>query len=238
MFLAEQGLDVRSIELSPLAIAKARDLAASRGVTVAIEQADVLHWTWPVAQFLIVIAAIFIQFAGAEARPRIFAGIKQALWPGGLAADAKAMRPSRSHTAPAGRAGRQPLYPRAAAGGVRGFRLARDPRHDDVDPRGRRAFRHVGADRYGGAEVAKGGITRLAVLVDEHQPARAGQEAAPHGRLQLAGDDADADRERAQMAGPAGAGRAVELGEGADVERVGLRARTRASASSPPVSAT
>jgi SAM-dependent methyltransferase len=83
VFLAEQGLDVRSIEFSPLAIAKARELAASRGVSVAIEQADVLHWTWPVAQFD-VIAAIFIQFAGAEERPRIFAGIKQALRPGGL----------------------------------------------------------------------------------------------------------------------------------------------------------
>ena len=83
VFLAEQGLDVRSIDFSPRAIAKARELAASRGVTLAIEQADVLNWTWPVAQFD-VIAAIFIQFAGAEERPRIFAGIRQALRPGGL----------------------------------------------------------------------------------------------------------------------------------------------------------
>jgi cyclopropane fatty-acyl-phospholipid synthase-like methyltransferase len=83
VFLAEQGLDVRSIEFSPNAIAKARELAASRGVALAIEQADVLHWTWPVAQFD-VIAAIFIQFAGAEEQPRIFSGIRQALRPGGL----------------------------------------------------------------------------------------------------------------------------------------------------------
>jgi SAM-dependent methyltransferase len=83
VFLAEQGLDVRSIEFSPLAIAKARELAASRGVAIAIEQADVLNWTWPVAQFD-VIAAIFIQFADAAERPRIFAGIRQALKPGGL----------------------------------------------------------------------------------------------------------------------------------------------------------
>ena len=83
VFLAEQGLDVRSIEFSPRAIAKARELAASRGVALTIEQADVLHWTWPVAQFD-VIAAIFIQFADAAERPRIFSGIKQALRPGGL----------------------------------------------------------------------------------------------------------------------------------------------------------
>jgi SAM-dependent methyltransferase len=83
VFLAEQGLDVHAIDFSPRAIAKARELAAGRGVALAIEQADVLHWTWPVAQFD-VIAAIFIQFAGAEERPRIFSGIKQALRPGGL----------------------------------------------------------------------------------------------------------------------------------------------------------
>jgi len=83
VFLAEQGLDVRSIEFSPNAIAKARELAASRGVALRIEQADLLHWTWPTAQFD-VIAAIFIQFATAEERPHVFAGIKRALKPGGL----------------------------------------------------------------------------------------------------------------------------------------------------------
>jgi SAM-dependent methyltransferase len=83
VFLAEQGLDVLSIDFSPPALAKARELAASRGVALATEQADVLNWTWPVARFD-VIAAIFIQFAGAEERPRIFSGIRQALRPGGL----------------------------------------------------------------------------------------------------------------------------------------------------------
>ena len=83
VFLAEHGLDVLAIDFSPVALAKARELAASRGVALTIEQADVLHWTWPVARFD-VIAAIFIQFAGAEGRPRIFSGIRQALKPGGL----------------------------------------------------------------------------------------------------------------------------------------------------------
>jgi cyclopropane fatty-acyl-phospholipid synthase-like methyltransferase len=83
VFLAERGLAVRSVDFSPLALAKARALAASRGVTLTIEQADLLDWTWPVAQFDVVVA-IFVQFATAEERPRMFAGIRQALRPGGL----------------------------------------------------------------------------------------------------------------------------------------------------------
>jgi SAM-dependent methyltransferase len=83
VFIAERGLDVLAVDFSPPALAKARALAASRGVPLRIEQADVLNWTWPVAQFDVV-AAIFIQFATAEERPRLFAGIRQAVKPGGL----------------------------------------------------------------------------------------------------------------------------------------------------------
>jgi cyclopropane fatty-acyl-phospholipid synthase-like methyltransferase len=83
VFLAERGLDVLSVDFSAPALAKARELAASRGVTLRIEQADLMRWTWPVAQFDVV-AAIFIQFATTEERPLFFAGIKEALKPGGL----------------------------------------------------------------------------------------------------------------------------------------------------------
>jgi SAM-dependent methyltransferase len=83
VFLAEQGLDVLAIDFSPPALAKARELAARRGVALRIEQADLLAWTWPVARFDVIVA-IFIQFATAEDRPRIFSGIRQALRPGGL----------------------------------------------------------------------------------------------------------------------------------------------------------
>src|SRR5882672_1517531 len=82
VFLAEQGLDALAIDLSPPALAKARELAARRGVALRIEQADVLAWSWPVARFDVIVA-IFIQFATAEERPRIFSGIRQALRPGG-----------------------------------------------------------------------------------------------------------------------------------------------------------
>jgi SAM-dependent methyltransferase len=83
VWLAEQGLDVLSIDVSELAQAKARRLAQVRGVRLSLERVDLMNWTWPEAEFDLVVA-IFIQFATPALRERIFAGIKQALKPGGL----------------------------------------------------------------------------------------------------------------------------------------------------------
>jgi SAM-dependent methyltransferase len=83
IWLAEQGLDVVSVDFSPAAQAKAKALAARRGVAVRFVQADVTDWDWPTAEFDVV-AVIFIQFAAPPERRRIFAGIRQALKPGGL----------------------------------------------------------------------------------------------------------------------------------------------------------
>jgi SAM-dependent methyltransferase len=83
VFLAEQGLDVLSVDFSPLAQDKAKTLAAERGVTLRVEQADVTAWKWQDAEYD-VIAAIFIQFATPPERERIFDGIERALKPGGL----------------------------------------------------------------------------------------------------------------------------------------------------------
>src|SRR5262249_31000315 len=47
VWLAEQGLDVLSIDFSPSAQQKARALAKERGVKVAFERADVHTWTYP-----------------------------------------------------------------------------------------------------------------------------------------------------------------------------------------------
>ena len=81
VWLAEQGLDVLSLDFSPNALKKARALAAARGATLRIELADLAQWEWPIAEFD-VIAAIFIQFADPPFREKI--GIKRALKPGGL----------------------------------------------------------------------------------------------------------------------------------------------------------
>jgi len=83
VWLAERGAQVHAIDVSPLALEKARMLAGKRGVTLEIEQADILNWTWPEAAYDLV-AAIFIQFAPPPERDRIIAGIRRTLKPGGL----------------------------------------------------------------------------------------------------------------------------------------------------------
>jgi cyclopropane fatty-acyl-phospholipid synthase-like methyltransferase len=83
VWLAEQGLEVLSVDFSEKALAKAKRLAEARGVRLRTERVDLSEWPWPEAAFDLV-AAIFIQFAGPALRARIFAGIKQALKPGGL----------------------------------------------------------------------------------------------------------------------------------------------------------
>jgi len=83
VWLAERGAQVHAIDVSPLALEKARKLAGKRGVTLEIEQANILNWTWPEAAYDLV-AAIFIQFAPPPERDRIIAGIRRTLKPGGL----------------------------------------------------------------------------------------------------------------------------------------------------------
>ncbi len=83
VFMAELGLDVLSVDFSPAAQEKVRKLAAERGVTLRVEQADMSAWSWP-AEAFDVVAAIFIQFSKPPQRANIFAGIKRALKSGGL----------------------------------------------------------------------------------------------------------------------------------------------------------
>lgn len=83
VFMAEQGLDVLSLDFSPVAQEKARKLAAERGVTLHVEQADIVNWSYPADTYDVVVG-IFFQFAGPAERAKIFAGIKRTLKPGGL----------------------------------------------------------------------------------------------------------------------------------------------------------
>jgi cyclopropane fatty-acyl-phospholipid synthase-like methyltransferase len=83
VWLAEQGLDVHSIDISPRGNAKARALAAERGVTIQTEQADLADWAWPTDAYDVIVG-IFIQVAFPAERARIFGGIRQALRAGGL----------------------------------------------------------------------------------------------------------------------------------------------------------
>ena len=83
VWLAEQGLAVTALEISPVALAKAAKLAAGRHVEVDFVQTDIMGMDWPEAMFDIVVG-IFIQFVGPAEREIQFARLKQAIKPGGL----------------------------------------------------------------------------------------------------------------------------------------------------------
>jgi SAM-dependent methyltransferase len=83
IWLAEQGLDVLSIDFSPSAQEKARALAKQRGVSLTIAPADVHNWDYPDAAFDVVVE-IFTQFSSPAERARKWAGMRKALKPGGL----------------------------------------------------------------------------------------------------------------------------------------------------------
>jgi len=83
VWLAGCGLEVDAFDISPVAVAKARALAAGRRVSVRHAVADVLELEWPEACYD-VIAAIFIQFAAPDERTSLFEGFVRALRPGGV----------------------------------------------------------------------------------------------------------------------------------------------------------
>lgn len=83
VWMAEQGLEVVSIDSSAVAQEKGRRLASSRGVDLQFELADLETWTFPQAKFDIVVG-IFIQFATPELRARLFSAMQRTLKPGGL----------------------------------------------------------------------------------------------------------------------------------------------------------
>jgi SAM-dependent methyltransferase len=83
VWLAEQGLDVVSLDFSPAAQNKARALAAERGMKVTFVQADVHAWDYPQAAFDLV-AEIFAQFSSPTERATKWAGLRRTLKSGGL----------------------------------------------------------------------------------------------------------------------------------------------------------
>lgn len=82
VWLAGQGLKVTAFDPAPNALAKARRLAAARGVAVDYHLCDLEGWDW--SRRFDVVAGIFIQFVGPQDRARLFARIDGALVPGGL----------------------------------------------------------------------------------------------------------------------------------------------------------
>jgi SAM-dependent methyltransferase len=83
VWLAEQGLDVLSIDFSPSAQKKARTLAAERHVKIEFQLVDVHTWNYPQVAFDVVVE-IFTQFSSPSERALKWAGMIRALKPGGL----------------------------------------------------------------------------------------------------------------------------------------------------------
>jgi SAM-dependent methyltransferase len=82
VWLAEQGLIVDTVDVSPLGVAKAKKLAAMSCVGVHAMVADLLTWTWTRGAYDIV-AALYIHFFDSD-RPRMHRAMLDALKPGGV----------------------------------------------------------------------------------------------------------------------------------------------------------
>lgn len=79
VWLAEQGLEVTAVEISTVAVEKARRLAGERQTTVHIVIADMMAADWPPPEMQNAfdwVIGIFIQFVGPADREKQFADMK------------------------------------------------------------------------------------------------------------------------------------------------------------------
>lgn len=83
VFLAASGHRVTAFDISVNALAKARKLAASKGVSVDFREAGTDTWDWAPEAYD-ALAAIFIQFAGPKPRSEMFQNFDRTLRPGGV----------------------------------------------------------------------------------------------------------------------------------------------------------
>lgn len=82
VWLAMQGLDVVTFDLSLVGVEKARKLAGERGVTIDARVGDIATWPWPERTYDVVVLS-FLHFV-PEVRARMHAAVWRALKPGGV----------------------------------------------------------------------------------------------------------------------------------------------------------
>ena len=82
VWLARQGLQVLSVDLSPVGLEKAQKLAVQQDVQLQTECADLTTWNWLCNEYDLVVA-IYLHFA-PEVRQRMHQSMLRALKPGGL----------------------------------------------------------------------------------------------------------------------------------------------------------
>jgi cyclopropane fatty-acyl-phospholipid synthase-like methyltransferase len=130
VWLAQQGLDVLAVDFSAAGLAKARTLAAERGVSLRTELADITTWQWPREAFDVVVA-IFI-FVEPHERPAFFNNLKGTLKPGGLLL-MQGYRPEQLNYRTGGPSNADRMYTRAILQDGFGDMAALDIReHDSV----------------------------------------------------------------------------------------------------------
>ena len=82
VWLAQQGLDVLSVDASEVGLRKTQELAADRGGAIRTEKVDLTTWRWPEQKYDVV-AAIYVHFP-PEVRARMHRCMFEALKPGGI----------------------------------------------------------------------------------------------------------------------------------------------------------
>ncbi len=82
VWLAEQGLEVFSIDQSDIALGKAQALAEQRGVTIETFPVDLFNWNWPQEAYEVLVS-MHVHFTSPE-RKKINTLMSDALTPGGV----------------------------------------------------------------------------------------------------------------------------------------------------------
>ncbi len=82
VWLAQQGMEVMSVDASPVGLRKAMTLALNRGATLMTHCADLVTWQWPYEAYDAVVA-VFLHFS-PMVRPAMHVAMTGALKPDGL----------------------------------------------------------------------------------------------------------------------------------------------------------
>ena len=82
IWLARQGFQVRTVDISPVGVERARSAARDAGVSISIEEGNLATWDWPMGEFDAA-AAIFVHLP-PDIRAGAHSNMIRALKPGGL----------------------------------------------------------------------------------------------------------------------------------------------------------
>jgi cyclopropane fatty-acyl-phospholipid synthase-like methyltransferase len=82
IWLATQGLQVHTVDLSPVGVERAQNAARAAGLRMTIELGDLSGWNWP-QQELDAVVSIFLHLP-PEPRVKVHASMLRAVKPGGL----------------------------------------------------------------------------------------------------------------------------------------------------------